>query len=302
LIKIKLKRQKDGTLKEGIKVDLSDKPDKVYISVIFKKNKQVVDDFVSQHSDITFDIGGSGYDLHKTLPDEIENMAPDYSLYPDCDYSLGFSSRGCIRNKKTCHFCIVPEKEGNFKRVQHPENWYNSKFEKITFFDNNILADREWFYEITDWCAEKKLKLCFNQGLDIRLMDSDIAKRIMEMKTHSMINFAWDHIEDEEVIREKIALLKTVGFSNNKFRAKVQFYVYVNDDSEYDSGLYRCNELKKLSCNAFVMYNVDNERSRRIKDLQRWANRRGLFWQFNIEKYKRSIDAGNAKRLHGASE
>jgi hypothetical protein len=49
LIKIKLKRRKDGTLKEGIKVDLSDKPDKVYISVIYMKNKLAVDEFISQH-------------------------------------------------------------------------------------------------------------------------------------------------------------------------------------------------------------------------------------------------------------
>ena len=96
LVKIKLKRRKDGTLKEGAKVDFSDKPDKVYISVIYKNNKQVVDDLVSQHSDITFDIGGSGYDLKKELPPDIEAMTPDYSLYPDCDYSLNFSSRGCF--------------------------------------------------------------------------------------------------------------------------------------------------------------------------------------------------------------
>ena len=46
-------------LKRGTNVDLSDKPDKAYISVIFKKNKQAVDDLVSKYPDITFDIGGS---------------------------------------------------------------------------------------------------------------------------------------------------------------------------------------------------------------------------------------------------
>jgi hypothetical protein len=66
------------------------------------------------------------------------------------------------------------------------------------------------------------------------------------------------HIEDETIIKEKIALLKYAGFSNNKLRAKVQFYVYVNDDSdeEYNSGVYRCRELKKSNCNVFVMYNI----------------------------------------------
>jgi hypothetical protein len=116
LVKVKLKRRKDGTLKEeGIKVDLSEKPNKVYVSVIFKKNKQAIDEFVSKYTDLDIDIGGSGYDLKKELPPEIENMAPDYFLYPEFDYSIGFSTRGCFRN---CHFCMVPTKEGMFKKVQ----------------------------------------------------------------------------------------------------------------------------------------------------------------------------------------
>ncbi|HZY25608.1 MAG TPA: hypothetical protein VFE71_07265, partial [Bacteroidales bacterium] len=117
LVKIKLKRRKDGTLKEAVKIDLSDKPDKVYASIVFKKNKSLLDQLLTQHPEIPIDIGGSGYNLEKTLPHEIENMKPDYSLYPDNDASIGFSIRGCFRK---CHFCIVPEKEGKFRRTQHP--------------------------------------------------------------------------------------------------------------------------------------------------------------------------------------
>jgi hypothetical protein len=147
LVKIKIRRRKDGTLKESIKVDLSDKPDKVYISVIFKKNKQAVDDLVAQHPEFDIDIGGSGYDIEKQLPPEIENMKPDYTLYPDFDYSIGFSTRGCFRH---CHFCIVPEKEGMFKKGNHPETWYNPEYDKIVFLDNNILTNRKHFMKITD--------------------------------------------------------------------------------------------------------------------------------------------------------
>jgi hypothetical protein len=94
LKKLKLKRRKDGTLKEAVKIDLSDKPDKIYASIIFKKNKSLLDHLLTQHPEIDIDIGGSGYDLHKELPPEIENMKPDYSLYPANDASIGFSSRG----------------------------------------------------------------------------------------------------------------------------------------------------------------------------------------------------------------
>ncbi|MHB8101700.1 MAG: hypothetical protein ACYDEF_05895 [Methanosarcina sp.] len=267
-------------------------PDKVYASIVFKKNKHALDYLVSAYPDIPIDIGGSGYTLTKKLPDEIENLKPDYSLYPDCDYSLGFSSRGCFRK---CFFCMVDKKEGKFHRTQHPSEWYDPKFKDITFLDNNILADKAWFMEITSWCIENKLKVQFNQGLDIRLLDMEIAKRLLEMRTHGMVNFAWDHIEDEAVIKEKIQLLRDAGFSNNKLRAKVQFYVYVDSDEEYESGLYRCNELKKLSCNAFVMYNTENENTRRIKALQRWSIRKGIFWQFEVCDYKRAIDTRNSK-------
>ncbi|GAH86063.1 unnamed protein product, partial [marine sediment metagenome] len=43
-------------------------------------------------------LGGSGIDLKAELPPEVEHLMPDYSLYPGIDSSMGFTSRGCIRN------------------------------------------------------------------------------------------------------------------------------------------------------------------------------------------------------------
>jgi hypothetical protein len=211
-------------LLHGSQIVLSDKPNKVYASIIFKKNAHALDHLSSAYPDIDINIGGSGYDLKKELPSEMENIKPDHTLYPEFDYSIGFSSRGCIRSTKTCPFCIVPIKEGKFRRVAHPEEWYVPEYDKIVFLDNNILADKEWFMEITAWCIETKLKVWFTQGLDIRKLDEEIALRLLEMKHYKMISFAWDHIEDEAIIREKIELLKQTGFTKNKLRAKVQFY------------------------------------------------------------------------------
>jgi hypothetical protein len=80
---------------------LNSSPDKVYISIIYKKNAHMFDDLIPRYPDTVFDIGGSGYDLKKVLPEEIELMKPDYSRYINCDYSLGYSSRGCVRD---CYF------------------------------------------------------------------------------------------------------------------------------------------------------------------------------------------------------
>jgi len=95
---------------KGKKASIALDVDKIYISCIYKKNKKHVNTFIdslnNEYSDspVEIDVGGSGYDLKKVLSDEIESMKPDYSLYPDCDSSYGFSSRGCPR---VCSFCIV---------------------------------------------------------------------------------------------------------------------------------------------------------------------------------------------------
>lgn len=262
-------------------------PDIVYASVIFQKNKHKVDGLKFYYPEAQVYIGGSGYDLTTSLPDDIEYLKPDYSLYTECDYSIGYTTRGCIRNTTTCPFCIVPIKEGKFRISQHPEKWYNPEFNKIVFLDNNILSDKEWFFEVVNWCIKKNLSVWFTQGLDIRRLDESVAKLLLKMKVHRGIFFAWDHIEDEKIIKEKIQLLKDSGFKKSKLRNEVQFYVYVDSDSEYDSGVYRCRELKTLGCNPFVMYNINNKPTPRIQKLRRWANKKQLFWSIDIDEYKK---------------
>ena len=55
--------------------------------------------------------GKEVYDKAKDpeLPPEIEKMFPDYSIYPQYDFAVAMTSRGCPRN---CPFCHVVGKEG----------------------------------------------------------------------------------------------------------------------------------------------------------------------------------------------
>jgi hypothetical protein len=159
-------------------------------------------------------------------------------------------------------------------------------FKKIIFHDNNILADKEWFMQITDWCMERKLEMWFNQGLDIRLVDTDIAKQLYKTRNfHHMIPFSFDDLKYEGAVRKGIALLREAGFTKNILRAKVQFYVYIDSDADYDNGVYRCRELKKLGCNTYVMFNIDNKQTQRIIDLKRWSKGKAAFWGIDIADY-----------------
>jgi len=257
-----------------------DDPDIVYVSVIFKKNKWKAEAVKTFYPNAEIYIGGTGYDLTTKLPPEIEFLKPDYDLYQSCEWAMGFTTRGCNRN---CYFCVVPKKEGKFRRWQHPEAFYDERFDKIVFLDNNILLDKEWFFEVMRFCKELDLKYWFTQGLDIRLLDEKVASVLREVEHFKMIEFAWDFIELEPIIREKIKLLEEHGFD---LKREIQFYVYVHSDAEFESGLYRCKVLKELGTNPFVMFNIDKKRTQRIKDLQRWANRKWIFWSCDFEDYK----------------
>ena len=118
-------------------------------------------------------MGGSGYDLNKELPKEIEAQIPDYDLF-NKDYSIGFASRGCIRD---CGFCIVKEKEGNFKDVDM--SWI--KHSKVILLDNNFLASSKW-EEKLQYFIDNKIKVSFNQGLDIRILYSQTIESRLSAK------------------------------------------------------------------------------------------------------------------------
>ena len=81
--------------------------DKVYSSKVF--------DFTPENMYLPPDTikGGTGYGLYTELPPEIDNQFPDYSIYPECDYAIGYITRGYPNR---CGWCVVPIKEGKSGR------------------------------------------------------------------------------------------------------------------------------------------------------------------------------------------
>lgn len=255
-------------------------PNEIYASIIFRKNKHKADGLKYLYPNAKIDIGGPGYDLNKKLPDEIENTPPDYTLYPNMDYDLGFTTRGCNRH---CYFCIVHDKEGSFKINQHPREFHKEGHKKIVLMDNNILFNKMWFMTVTSWILHQDMKVDFNQGLDIRLIDDDIAKRLAELKPIKYWRFAYDSIDYTYEVITGINCLKKAGVD---VRHKSLWYVYVDDDRYFNDALTRCRILRENGALPYIMLNQDMKRTQRITNLKRWT-RPWIFYSVDFDDYKK---------------
>jgi len=197
--------------------------DAIFISVIFTTNKNVFEVI----NNLNVYIGGTGHEITKKLPMEIDNEECDYSIYEDNNMSYGFITRGCIRN---CPFCFVPKKEGMIHKYREIKDIVKHK--KVIFLDNNILAYPK-HKEILKELVDMKLKCQFNQGLDIRLTDEKNVKLLSELKYIGNYIFAFDNICYKPLIKQKLPLLKK--YLPRDWQMK--FYIYINPTMDIQSDI-----------------------------------------------------------------
>ena len=236
--------------------------DKIYVSCVFTKNYDKAAIWENKA-----EIGGSGYDTRKQLPDEIEKIKPRINL--------GFATRGCIRK---CPFCIVPEKEGNIRIVGDLLDLWNGKAKDITLLDNNILAMPEHFKLVCKQAKENHLRIDFNQGLDHRLLTKEMAL-ILQATSHKEYKFAFDHPSYLSTVEKAIGILQNAGIN------RCTWYVLVGFDTAFDEDLERCNYLKSRNQNVFVQrYETCYEKTRYIL-LARWANQHHIFQTYSWKQF-----------------
>lgn len=214
------------------------KPDITYASCVFTWN-------ANQRASVPegATVGGSGIDLKAELPFEVEHIMPDYSLYLGVNYSMGFTSRGCIRK---CPWCIVPEKEGGVKSWARIYEFWDCRHREILLLDNNLLAAPNWQQTMEDIIA-KDLRVDFRQGLDIRLVNEDTVGYLKQVNT-KQLRFAFDDIGYESSVRRGIELLLANGINSRH----LSFYVLVgfNDD---DKIVERVNILQSYNVDVYPM-------------------------------------------------
>lgn len=154
--------------------------------------------------------GGTGYrdlPMDKELPPEIDIMFPDYSIYPDCDYAIGYLTRGCIRN---CRWCIVPKKEGKIRPYRHWRDIVRADTDKLVLMDNNILACEHGIQELISLIGSG-YRIDINQGMDARLVDDTIADILSRLRWIRFIRFSCDQKNQIEPIIRTIELLGKYG-------------------------------------------------------------------------------------------
>ena len=214
--------------------------------------------------------GGTGYGPGPNLPDEVEHIRPDYTIYPQFpDTAYGFLSRGCPRG---CGFCIVSGKEGRRSvRVADLSEFWDGQRE-IKLLDANLLACPDHEHLILQ-LAESRAWVDFSQGLDIRLITPDNAALLNRVRTKA-VHFAWDdpNIDLTPYFRRFLEL------TNIKSGRRRRVYVLTNFGSTHEQDLYRVNTLRGLGYDPYVMIYDRPSAPPITRQLQRWVNNKRIFY------------------------
>jgi hypothetical protein len=202
-------------------------PDEIYVTSLFTYAWKTVHDSVHYYKRLypkaRIFLGGlyasllpdhartSGAKVHEGLIEEAECLMPDYSLVPNWDGSIIFSSRGCIRK---CPFCAVPSLEKEFIPKKSIKRFIHPSHKRVILWDNNFLASPYW-HDILLEIKERNLWVDFNQGLDSRLLNEEKAEMIALMRTR-LIRTAYDSRSSRKKVQRGVELLVNKGVSARK--------------------------------------------------------------------------------------
>ena len=223
-------------------------------------------------------IGGTGFfpDGSSYLEPEIEHHMPDYHLYDDyvykkiadgrsrsyyadyLDYSIGFLTRGCFRK---CPFCVNKRYD---KVVKHSpiSEFFDINRKYIYLWDDNFLGYKNWSKILNELEATNK-PFQFRQGLDIRLLTEEKAKRLSKTKYRGDMIFAFDYIEDRNLIEKKLTLWRK--YSNKTTKLFLLCAYERQDEIDIINLFERIKILMKYQCLPYIMryefYKESNFRS-----------------------------------------
>ena len=260
--------------------------DVVYMSKIFSDDYSAdmpeplnADKVIKGGTGYCISLGADGrehYDEGKNvlLPEEIEKCFPDYSIYPEYDYAVAMTSRGCPRG---CGFCHVASKEGrcSVKVADVKDFWCGQR--EIKVLDTNITACREK-RDLMKQYLDTGAVIDFTQGLDIRLIDDEDIADINAMRLEN-IHFAWDKTSDD--LRD--AFERYAAKAKHKPHGSYGgVYILTNFDScsieeHVERALFRISSVRDMGFDPYLMIYDKPHAPKILRDMQYWCNNKIIF-------------------------
>ena len=249
--------------------------DRVYMSKVFTFTPDM--DHVIDADEIVR--GGTGFKDYGSLPPEIEATYPDYSIYPNFKAAIGFLTRGCIRN---CPWCIVPLKEGKIRAAATWQEIKRPDSREIIFLDNNVLACDHGLQQIEEM-GNEKIWVDFNQGLDARLIDDEIATLLARLRWIRFVRMSCDTPAMIPWVIKAAQRLVDAGVS----RSRLWSYVLVQDVKQAHEIVVTLDD---WGIQPFAQPYRDfdgGEPTDEQKDFARWVNNKAVFGSCDWQEYNR---------------
>lgn len=266
--------------------------DKLYASCVFTWNR----DKAEMLAGIGAEIGGSGVNLKRDLPRDVEAMLPDYGLY-GLDYGVGYLMRGCIWTEETCPWCIVPTKEGKPREVATIDDLLNRESQRrrpfIVLLDNEFFWREKWAIEKLEEFTTRGIDFSPSQGLDIRVVTPALCAALAASpfwnvkRSRRQITFAFDKPSIEGRFRRGVEMLFAAGIK----AWQLQSFVLVGKDSTLEQDMVRLRIIRDYGIDPFVMvyrdpFSGQASRDQTLRNLARWVNRR-LYKVCEFDDYRR---------------
>lgn len=203
------------------------------------------------------------------------------------DYSIGFVTRGCFRK---CGFCVNKKYDSVFVHSPLTE-FYDSSRKKICLLDDNFLGCGKWREILNEIIATGK-QFKFKQGLDERLLTEEKCKILFESKYDGDFTFAFDKIQDYDLIKSKLELIKKY-----KRTRSVKFYVLVGFEStdyiDIENAFKRIKLLLEYGCLPYIMrYQSENSQPWKESPLRslyvaiaRWCNQPSIVKKMTFREF-----------------
>lgn len=286
--------------------------DIIAVSRVFKFTKipdilnQLIDDHLVYY-------GGTGFfEVNgPNLPDEVEHFMPDYSLYSEfidkqtegdpakikrlyndyVNYSIGFTTRGCIRQ---CGFC-VNRLLNRVVKWSPIEEFLDPTRPAIYLWDDNIMAaPPKVFKEVMDSLQATNKPFQFRQGMDIRLMTDEKAELLSKVKYHGDYIFAFDHYKMDDPIEKRHVeqTIRGLDIWRRHCNKSTKLYVLVaydsQDEKDIEGTFFRIKTLMEYGCLPYIMRFEEYHNSRfkgMYIQLARWCNQPSFFKKKSFRQY-----------------